>query len=181
MERSAVTFQACRSVLFSMVLLVSGFIPSAQAHEPVFSLGPETIWQGGIGIETEFEFEDGGGEEMMVLHYEIIYELTETLSLTLVEVPQLLERKEDGETEHGVGDIEIRAKYQFFRNDMLGVQHKMTESFGVKAPTGDHDADPNLGTGTTDFLFGGSYGYESRTWYHFLTTRYRSRTDKRKP
>jgi len=34
-----------------------------------------------------------------------------------------------------------------------------------------------IGTGTTDFLFGGSYGYESRTWYHFATARYRFRTE----
>lgn len=174
-EYSAMTFQAGRSVLCAVLLLVGALSSPVRAHEPVFSLGPETIWEGGVGIELQFEFEDAGGEERAVLHYEIIYGLTANLSLTL-EVPLVLERKEDGQTEHGPGDLEIRGKYQFFKKDMLGAQHKMAGILGVKAPTGDHDAKPPLGSGTTDILFGASYGYESRTWYHFLTTRYRWRT-----
>lgn len=148
-----------------------------QAHEPVFSLGPETIWEGGVGIETEFEFEGERGEQLSALHYEVLYGVTSDLSITL-QVPQLLEREESGETGHGLGDIELRAKYQFFRQDLLGAQHKVSGIFGIKAPTGDEDADPQLGTGTSDLLFGASYGFESRTWYRFLTARYRWRTER---
>ena len=161
--------------IIALVLAV-GIPSSVAAHEPVFSLGPETIWEGGVGIETEFEFEDERGDQLSGLHYEVIYGLTSNLSLTF-ELPQILDLEEDGETEHGLGDIEIRAKYQFFKKDLPGAQHKITGIFGVKAPTGDDDAEPALGTGTTEFLFGASYGYESRSWYHFLTARYRLRTE----
>ncbi len=163
----------CRTVA---IVLVLGIQSPALAHEPVFSLGPETIWEGGVGLEMEFEFEDARGDQLSGLHYEVIYGVTSDLSLTL-ELPLILELEEDGETEHGLGDIELRAKYQFFKKDLPGAQHKVTGIFGVKAPSGDQDAEPALGTGTTDFLFGASYGYESRTWYHFLTGRYRLRTE----
>lgn len=159
------------------IVLVLGVSSSAVAHEPVFSLGPETIWEGGVGIETKFEFEDARGDQLSALHYEIIYGVTSDLSLTF-ELPQILELQEDGETEHGLGDIEFRAKYQFFKKDLLGAQHKVSGIFGVKAPTGDDDAVPALSTGTTDFLLGVSYGYESRSWYQFLTVRYRLRTER---
>lgn len=163
-------------LLWAITLLTMVISTKGWAHEPVFSMGPETIWQGGVGIETEFEFADEGGEELSVLHYEILYGLTKDLSLTL-EVPQILDRQAEGETGDGLGDVEVRAKYQFFKKDMLNAQHKITGIFGIKVPTGDDEADPPLGTGTTEFPFGLSYGYESRTWYHFLTTLYRLRTE----
>ncbi len=163
----------CRTVA---IVLVLGIQSPALAHEPVFSLGPETIWEGGVGIEMEFEFEDERGDQLSGLHYEVIYGLTSDLSLTF-ELPLILELEEDGETGHGLGDIELRAKYQFFKKDLPGAQHKITGIFGIGIPTGNHDAVPPLGTGTTDFLLGVSYGYESRTWYHFLTARYRLRTE----
>jgi len=156
-------------------MLALGAARPAQAHEPVFSLGPETIFEGAVGLETEFEFEDESGEKLSLLNYEILYGLKEYLSLTL-RVPQIIDRDSGSDNSSGLGDMELRAKYRFYKKDMLGSQQKITGIFGVKAPTGDRDSTPALGTGTTDFLFGASYGYESRTWYHFLTARYRYRT-----
>ena len=158
------------------IVVVLGIQSLAVAHEPVFSLGPETIWEGGVGLELEFGFEDARGGQLSGLHYEVIYGVTSDFSLSL-ELPLTLDLEEDGETGHGLADIELRAKYQFFKKDLPGAQHKVTGIFGIKAPSGDQDAEPALGTGTTDFLFGASYGYESRTWYHFLTGRYRLRTE----
>ena len=171
--------RACgRRLLLSAAatLLASGLLSPALAHEPVFSLGPETIFEGGVGVEAEFDFEDEAGEKLSLMNYEIIYGLRDYLSLTL-SVPHILEREDEGQSSSGLGDIELRAKYRFYKKDMLGAQHKITGILGVKAPTGDKDARPALGTGTTDVLFGATYGYESRTWYHFLTTRFRYRTE----
>lgn len=175
-ERSTIT----RNPTWPLVLALSvfgGLRTPARAHEPVFSLGPETIWEGGVGIETEFEFEQGEGKRLSALHYELIYGLKENWSLQLV-VPQILELEAIDETEHGLGDIDIRTKYRFFRRDLLGAQHKVSGILGIKLPAGDENANPPLGAGTTSFLFGVSYGYESRTWYHFLTTRYRWRAER---
>jgi hypothetical protein len=158
------------------LLLVSALLSPALAHEPVFSLGPETIFQDGIGVEAEIGFEDKAGEKLSLMNYEVIYGLREYLSLTL-SVPHILERKDDGGSSSGLGDIELRVKYRFYKKDMLGAQHKISSILGVKASTGNEDTNPALGTGTTDVLFAATYGYESRTWYHFLTTRYRYRTE----
>jgi len=158
-----------------LLILAALLCSPARAHEPLFSLGPETIYEGGIGIEAELEFEDAKGERLTVINYEILYGLRENLSLTL-KVPHILARTEGGRTERGLGDIEFRAKYRFFKKDTLGAQNKVSGIFGIKVPTGDEDALPPLGTGTVDLLFGATYGYESRTWYGFATTRYRLRT-----
>lgn len=163
-------------LLAAASLLASRLLSPALAHEPVFSLGPETIFEGGVGVEAEVEFEDEAGEKLSFMNYEVIYGVKDYLSLTL-SVPQVLERKDEGDSSSGLGDIELRAKYRFYKKDMLGAQHKVSGIFGVKVPTGDEDANPALGSGTTDVLFGASYGYESRTWYHFFTTRYRYRTE----
>lgn len=141
------------------------------AHEPVFSIGPETIYEGGWGIETGFEYEDSGDGETSSLHYEILYGLTKDLSITL-EIPQILRSSADNQTNSGLGDILLRGKYQLYRRDTLGAQDKLSAILGIKLPTGDDDAPGRLGTGTTDFLFGLSAGHESRTWYHFATLRY---------
>lgn len=148
----------------------------AGAHEPVFSLGPETIYKGGVGIETEFEFESGDGQHSSLINYEVLYGLTKKVSLTL-EIPQVLDVAEAGDSDSGIGDLELRLKYQFYKRDFLGGQDKIAAILGVKFPTGDEDSTPRLGTGTTDYLFGLSYGRESRSWYGFTTLRYLLRGD----
>lgn len=43
----------------------------------------------------------------------------------------------------------------------------------VKTDTGDENATPALGTGTTDTILGLAYGYEGRKWYRRASLRYR--------
>jgi len=126
--------------LSALLILVGLLSTPVLAHEPVFSLGPETIFEGGFGIEVEFEFEDAKGEQLAVMNYEILYGLKDNLSLIL-KVPQILGREVGGETERGLGDIEFRAKYRFFKRDTLGAQNKVSGIFGIKVPTGDDDRD----------------------------------------
>lgn len=158
-------------------LLSSGFLavftggPGAIAHEPVFSLGPETIYEGGVGIETEVEFEKADEEREAPLHYEIIYGLTENLAITAA-IPHILEKRDGATISEGLGEAALRAKYQFFRKDTLGAQDKATVIYGMKFPTGDEDDRPPLGSGALDHLFGLSGGHESTTWYAFATGRY---------
>ncbi|MCH7471412.1 transporter [bacterium] len=146
----------------------------AQAHEPVFSVGPETIYAGGVGIESEFEIERGDDERLLAMHYEIIYGYTKDLSLTL-SIPHIIGRKLEGNTSSGMGDIQFRGKYALFKRDYLGAQDKVTAIFGVKLPTGRDTAEPPLGSGAIDVMLGVSAGHESRTWYRFATLRYLAR------
>ena len=158
-------------------LMMGIFVPDKVfAHEPVFSLGPETIFKGGVGLETEFEFEEAGKNREKALRYEIIYGLTKDMALTL-SVPQWLDRKEGAETSRGLGDIVLRGKYQFYRKDSLGAQDKAALIYGLEVPTGDDDQHPVLGNGALDHVFGLSLGHESRRLYGFVTGRYVLRTD----
>jgi len=148
----------------------------ATAHEPVFSLGPETIYQNGFGIEGEFETQRGSGSHELAMNYELIYGLLENLSLSL-NIPHVLESEGGGGSSTGIGDVVFRGKYRFFKRDRLGTQDKISAILGVKFPTGNQNDNPAIGTGTTDVLMGVSYGHESRRWYYFATFRYLLRTE----
>ena len=60
--------------------LVSGQQSPVLNHEPVFGVGPHTIWRGGWGMELELESE--GGE--LVVPVELLYGVTEELTVTAV-------------------------------------------------------------------------------------------------
>ncbi len=162
----------------SILVLVSVLSTAicAHAHEPVFSLGPETIYKDGVGVETEFEYEEGGTDKETSLHYELLYGVTENWAVTL-EVPQVLDQKETGMSSEGLGDMAVRSKYQIFKRDTLGAQDKLTLLYGLKFPTGDKNKTPPLGSGSYDHLFGLSAGHESIKWYRFATVRYVLRPD----
>ncbi len=124
-------------VVVAASVVLGPLAPVASGHEPAFSFGPEVIWEGGTGVETEFEFEDGENEQVTALGYEVRHGFTPKLMAEL-EVPHVLEAEEGGETSHGLGDIELAS---------------------------------------TDLFVGGSYGYESRDWYYFITGLYRWQTE----
>ncbi len=167
------------------------------AHEPIFSLGPETIFKGGIGVEVEAEYfektrllRDGRvvsdpldrENRGLKLNTEIIYGVTEDLSLTL-SVPHLsLEKEETSggrrikKNSSGTGDLLLRGKYRLYKRQTPGVTVSLSPVFGIKLPTGDNDKDPALGTGSVDLLGGLAAGYESRRWYAFGDLRYRLNT-----
>jgi len=147
----------------------------ASAHEPVFGVGPETIYQGGVGVEVGTDFESGEGEQTYGLAYELIYGVTSRIALTL-DVPQYLRREGEGRSEAGIGDLVLRGKWRFWTRDRLRSSDKASLILGLKLPTGRHGSLPALGSGSTDPLFGLSLSHESRTWYGFGTFRYLLRT-----
>lgn len=157
----------------AIILTIVTFIPTypAFAHEPVFSLGPETIYKGGVGIETEIEYEKSDSNREVNLHEEIIYGLREDLSLT-AKLPFILDKKETDSTSSGFGDFALRGKFRFYKKDYFGAQDKAAFIGGIKFPTGDEDEKPSLGTGSFDYLLGLTAGHESLKWYYFGTVRY---------
>lgn len=162
--------------VFLVLMIVLSISDKVLAHEPVFSLGPETIYKGGMGIETEFEFDDNGSDREQRLNYELIYGFTEDIALTL-KVPQVTDKESGAQSSSGLGDIALRGKYQFFKKDTLGAQDKATLIYGLEFPSGDEDKNPALGNGAIDHLFGLSLGHESTILYGFATGRYILRTD----
>ena len=156
-----------------IVLIMLIQIQSNFAHEPVFSIGPETIFKGGIGLESEIEYDKGASEHSTGLHYEFIFGVMENFSIS-GKFPYILEKKiSNFASSSGLGDIMLRGKYRFYKNDKLGASYKAALIGGIKFPTGDEEKKPSIGTGATDYFLGISAGYESRKWYYFATTRYR--------
>ena len=168
--------QAVIAAVILSALMMSG---SAFAHEPIFGLGPHTIFKGGFGLEMEFEGEKSSGagevEKERVVTSEIIYGITADLSATLA-IPYIFERSGTDESS-GPGDVSIRTKYRFWRRDGVGVQDAAAVILGVKLPTGDEDKAPRLGSGSTDYLFALAVARESLKWYYFGDVRYRLNTE----
>lgn len=166
-----------------LFVVLRGFGPAC-AHEPIFGLGPHTIYKGGVGIEVEFEGEESSGagedEKEYVLHNEIIYGVKADFSVTLA-VPYIIEREAKAggieNSSSGLGDVSLRGKYRFWRRDAPGVQDAAALILGIKVPSGDDDKTPHLGSGSTDFLFALAAARESLKWYYFGDIRYRLNTE----
>ncbi len=157
-------------------LLLSTLVSfGAAAHEPVFGIGPETIYKGGVGIELGYDYDDLGDRKDQRLHTELIYGVTKDLSLTL-EAPTLLRRETRLGSASGLGDILLRGKYRFWNRNRLGASERASLLLGVKFPTGAHHGSVPRGSGSFDALAGLSVAHESRRWYGFGTFRYVLRT-----
>lgn len=175
--RSGPGVPRCRACLGPLLLLLFSGLPAPlAAHEPVFGVGPETIYEGGVGVELGYEYEDLGDEQDQLLHTELIYGATKDLSVTL-EVPTLLRRETERGSSSGLGDLLLRGKYRFWRRDRLGASERASVLLGVKFPTGAHHRSVPRGSGSFDALAGVSVAHESRRWYGFGTFRYLWRTE----
>ncbi|MEN8135465.1 MAG: transporter [Thermodesulfobacteriota bacterium] len=169
-------------LIITTLFVVIPPLPS-YAHEPLFGLGPHTIFKGGLGVEVEIEGEKnssvGEKEKEYALHSEIIYGITTDLSATLA-LPLVLDKMAESggikESSSGSGDLEMRLKYRFWRHDQPGIQDAAAVIIGTKLPTGDDDTNPRLGSGSTDFTFGLTAARESLVWYYFGDLRYRLNT-----
>lgn len=150
------------------LLVLSTFVLAAQcgpalAHEPVWGLGPHTIYRHGIGLEVGLEGKRAGGETETVYQNELIYGVTEDFSVTLV-TPFIQQGRSS------IGDMVARAKYRFHRRDTIGASFQQAAVGGIKLPTG---TVAETGSGSTDYMFGYTVGRESRRDYFFADLRYR--------
>lgn len=161
----------CGLALF-ISLALFGITDVVQAHEPIFGIGPHTIYKDGFGLELEYEREQGEDGYEQTLHYEVGYGLTADW-VALLTVPQVQKSEED-RAASGLGDMTIKTKWRFYRKDYReGRQDQVALLAGVKLPTGDHEAEIPLGSGSTDYIVGLTAGKESRTLYYFADLRYR--------
>jgi len=151
-----------------LVLLVGSTV---WAHDPVFGVGPHVLFKGGVEVAVEVESEQAGDETEQGLGLELTYGITGDWAAG-IELPYAF-NEEGAEESDGSGDISLFTKYRFWRQDTLGLQQSAAVFFKVKIDSGDEDASPALGTGTTDAILGLTYGYEGRKWYRWASLRYR--------
>lgn len=140
-------------------------------HEPLFGLGPRTIWENGYGLEVGLDRGKAAREESWGLNYHGLYGLTANWSAT-AEMHQVLAGT--GDHSSGLSDLMIRSKYRFVRNDVPGGVYHAALLGGVELPT----ATGGLSVHSSTDVFGGLSGaYEGRRWLLFLTGRYRINTE----
>ncbi len=160
-----------RAIAPRALLLATLAAAPAGAHEPVFGVGPETIYRGGVGLELAFELDELGEEgHDRTLTTELLYGLTPDFSLTL-ELPTLLHRRRASGSGSGLGDVLLRGKYRFWNRNRLGSSDRAAWLLGVRFPTGAHHRRADPGSGGFDLLTGVSVAHESRRWYGFGTLR----------
>ncbi len=164
-----------RELLWKWTALSLGFVVSSgsvPAHEPIFGIGPHTVYKDGIGLELEYEREQEEHGTEQALHFEAAYGLTEDWAVVMT-VPQE-QKVEEIRTASGIGDATLKTKYRFYRKDYPeGRQDQLALMGAIKFPTGDYEAEPALGSGSKDYLLGLTGGRESRTLYFFADLRCR--------
>ncbi len=168
--------RCCGALLAIAMAAVSA--PGA-AHNPIFTPGPHLVYKGGLEASVEY-FQDRasgagatetGREAKLGFEYGLSADWTAELDLPYAD------NKTDNADASGLGDIVLRSRYRFLRLSSPGLQRSAALLAQVKLPTGDGDSNPRLGSGSTDFLGGLLYGYESRRWYYNLAARYRLNTE----
>jgi len=140
----------------------------AWAHDPVFGLGPHTLFQGGYEIHAGTSREERGDDIENEYLLEFKYGITGDWAVG-VSAPYL-DLSGPGVSTTGGGDVALSTKYRFWRNDQPGVQESAAVSLATVFDTADK---AELGGGATDVLAGLAYGYESRKWYRWAALRYR--------
>ncbi len=145
-------------------------------HNPIFGLGPQTIWRGGVGISLEGEVTRAAGAieaKDQALHAELLYGVTQDLSLTFA-LPLAQRKSERGlvpgvnqvnRDATGVGDAVFRAKWRFFQRFSGATQYHAAIIAGVKVPLASTTSDPPLGSGSTDFLAGATISRDGLRYY----------------
>lgn len=149
--------------------LVSLLAPAgALAHEPIFGVGPHTVYVNGVAVEVEGEFEGDGARSV----YEVAWGLTPDLTVT-AQLPFRHRRDRDASL---FGDAGVRVKWRFWRRDSPGAQDALAVVGGFRLPTGSEAEEATPGERSTAFLSGLTYGHEGRRWYWFGDARYQLAT-----
>ncbi len=139
------------------------------AHDPVFGLGPHTLFQGGVELHAGFHQAEQGDKRHQEAELAVKYGLTGDWVVG-VEVPYSLREGSTRRTERG--STALTTKYRFWRKDTFARQ----QSAAVLLKAVLHDAD-NAQPGT-DYLAGLTYGDEGRKWYRWVSLRHRSNADQ---
>ncbi|HHH35599.1 MAG TPA: hypothetical protein ENK48_02060 [Gammaproteobacteria bacterium] len=157
---------ACAGSAAAVVLpLFLAVLPgTALGHDPVFGLGPHTLFKGGVEVHIGLDRTQGGTQQETEGRLELAYGLTGDWSLR-AELPYV--DRDHGTS--GLADVALATKYRFWRHDRLGVQ----ETAAVLGKFKLDSAGRARGTDSTDTIVGLAYGYESRRWYRWAALRYR--------
>ncbi len=157
------------STALVMLGLLSGV---AQAHDPVFGIGPHVLFKNGVELAIETNAKKRGDAKEQELMLEVKYGITGDWAIG-IDLPYVRDEVA-GQSASGVGDVSLFTKYRFWRQDSLGLQESAALFFKVVTDTAAKDTLPSLAKGATDGILGLTYGYEGRKWYRWASVRYRA-------
>ena len=155
------------------LMLASWAAPNAYAHDPVFGLGPHTLYKGGVELHAGAHQEKSDSRNTEA-ELEIKYGITGDWVAGIGTGYGRLE--EGGDTQTGRTPTTLSSKYRFWRNDMPGAQESAAVLGRVILDDGDvghHDVSRQ----GEDYLAGLTYGYEGRKWYRWASIRHRFNRD----
>jgi len=157
-----------RTLLAAVIMLNT--LP-AQAHGPIFSLGPETIYKD--GVETHLEYhrankkDETENELTLGLGYGITQDWTISAALPYASI------NEDGANNDGIGSLALETTYRLWKHNALGKQDSVSAIARAILDTAKGSDTPALTPGANDFMLGLAYGRESLIWQRWAGVRYR--------
>ena len=154
------------------LLAVLGWVTPSEAHEPVFSPGPHTLYKGGLSTSAGTSLSvPQSGETEIGLEAGAVYGITADLNLA-VGVPIAVARQtHDGELT-GVGDPVAQVKWRPWKAMAKGRIDSVSLIGGFKIPVGHHDLSP----GNTGYTFGVTAAREHQRYYGFASARFITQT-----
>tara|TARA_R110001599_G_C12272072_1_gene661598 strand:+ start:924 stop:1736 length:813 start_codon:yes stop_codon:yes gene_type:complete len=153
-----------------VALLLGIFVETASAHDPVFGVGPHTLYKGGVEIHVDTLSEKSGSESTTDSELRLKYGLTGDW---VAGIGAAYIRGEDGE--EGRGPTNFSTKYRFWRHDTFGAQESAAVLGAVILDDGDRIG--RVKPKGNDYLLGLTYGYEGRKWYRWASARRRFNAD----
>jgi len=139
---------------------------NVRAHEPIFGVGPRTIWKHGFGYEMGLGQASFPGENHWQLDYHLVYGISPDWAVTAETHQPLAANQQFFGTPGALG---LMTKYRFYRQDVEGGVYHAAVLGGAELPSGLENHDE----GATGILGGLSAAYEGRRWLLFGTGRYR--------
>ncbi len=157
------------SFLLGLLTLLFVIVPgNSLAHDPIFGLGPHTLFKGGVEYHAStFQTEAGDRKNARYL-LRLKYGLTSNWTIGIA-TPYVFQQGV-GPDREGLGATNIATKYRFWRKDGLGLQESASLSLTAILDNGANE----VSSGATDYVTGLTYGYEGRKWYRWAAMRYRN-------
>lgn len=145
---------------------------NASAHEPVFSPGPHTIFEGGFATSASSTFQIRKDAPTSIgLNGGVVYGVTADLDLS-AGVPVAVARNADHGPSTAVGDPVVQAKWRPWKVLTKGQIDSLSLIGGVKLPAGHHD----VSDGNTGYTLGATIAREHQRYYLFGSATYTTQT-----
>lgn len=157
--------RTCKSLLWTLFFLSFNVGTSRNAAAQVFGEAARTEFFGGWGVRIFYSRINTPKVFVNVAPVAVVYGALPKLSLIAV-FPTITRTFEQGinrETDFGLGDITLLAKYRFYKKDVFLGSRQLAGQVGVELPTGADDLEDDqgnrlppplqLGSGSVDYQF----------------------------